>query len=296
MGFVSETISSETPKAERKAILKSYDRGEIQALMNPMLLTEGWDSQICGCVGLLRPSSHKSTMIQMIGRGLRKVDPKRYPGVIKTNCKVLDFGISLLNHGNLEAKINLQFDKEFKTETKIKKCPMCNSEMPQQARTCPLCGYEFQSMAEDDGQDFYELKEFEMIEIDILSNSPFRWISIFVSDKVLIASGFNSWVAVISADNENWFAIGNGNKKSLEILTVANKIGAISSADDYMRQHETSASSKKAAKWQNEPISIKQKNILVRMGYQNTQFSKIEAAAHMTFRFNQKRIERLLKL
>ena len=291
-GYVSESISSNTPKKERKAILKSFDRGEIQALANPMLLTEGWDCQVCSCIMLLRISSHKSTMIQMIGRGLRKVDPRRYPGITKTDCKVLDFGISLLNHGNLEADVNLRFDRQSDVEVAKKNCPMCNSELPVQAHVCPLCGYEFKILSLD--EDFDELKEFKLIEIDILNNSPFRWISIFPSEKVLITTGFGSWAAVVSKDGDNWFAIGNGQGKKTEILTIANKIGAISSADDYMRANETSASSKKAALWMNDPASMKQQQILFRMGYQDNGFSKVEAAAHLTFRFNQGKIEGLI--
>ena len=42
----------------------------------------------------LRPSSYKSTMIQMVGRGLRTVDPEEHPGMVKTDCIVLDFGTS----------------------------------------------------------------------------------------------------------------------------------------------------------------------------------------------------------
>lgn len=293
-GYEFETVSSNTPKKERKAILNAFDRGELHGLANPMLLTEGWDCQICSCVMLLRISSHKSTMIQMIGRGLRKVDPRRYPGVIKTDCKILDFGISLLNHGNLENKINLKYDKQKSNEESAKKnCPACNSELPIQTRLCPLCGYEFKTEITDNGE-FNELEEFKLIEIDILNNSPFRWISIFPSEKVLISTGFESWAAVVSADENNWFAIGNGQGKKTEILTVANKIGAISSADDYMRATETSASSKKAAKWMNDPASEKQLQILSRMGYQGVMFSKVEAAAHLTFRFNLKKIEGLM--
>lgn len=292
-GYISESISSNTPKKERKAILKSYDHGEIQLLANPMLLTEGWDCQVCSCVMLLRISSHKSTMIQMIGRGLRKVDPRRYPGITKTDCKILDFGISLLNHSNLEADINLRFDRQSDGKTAKKNCPMCNSELPIQAHICPLCGYEFKILPAD--EDLDELKEFKLIEIDILNNSPFRWISIFPSEKVLVTTGFGSWAAVVSMDGQNWFAIGNGQGKKTEILTIANKIGALASADDYMRANETSASSKKAAKWMNEPVSLKQQQILSRMGYQDNGFSKVEAAAHLTFRFNQGKIERLIK-
>lgn len=293
-GYVAETISSNTPKKERKAILKSYDRGEIQVLANPMLLTEGWDCQVCSCIMLLRISSHKSTMIQMIGRGLRKVDPRRYPGVTKTDCKVLDFGISLLNHGNLESDVKLRFDKKSEKVTSTKICPMCACELPVQASVCPLCGYEFKIEITDDGE-FNELEEFKLIEIDILSNSPFRWISIFPSEKVLITTGFESWAAVVSMDENNWYAIGNGGKKKAEVLTIANRIGAISSADDYMRANETSASSKKAARWMGDPVSEKQLHVLSRFGYpESIAFSKVEAAAHLTFRFNQGKIEGLI--
>ena len=292
-GYVSETISSKTPRKERRAILKSYDRGEIQVLANPMLLTEGWDCQICSCVMLLRISSHKSTMIQMIGRGLRKIDPRRYPRVTKTDCKILDFGISLLNHGNLESDIKLRFDRQGENANSVKNCPMCYSELPIQASICFLCGYEFKVENTDDG-DFNELEEFKLIEIDILNNSPFRWISIFSSEKVLITTGFESWAAVVSMDGGNWFAIGNGQGKKTEVLTIANKIGAISSADDYMRKNETSRSSKKAASWMNESASEKQLQILTRFGYGNIGFSKVQAAAHLTFRFNQGKIENLI--
>ena len=72
------------------------------------MLTEGWDHPPTSCVVLLRPSSYKSTMIQMVGRGLRTVDPEEHPGVIKTDCIVLDFGTSTLLHGSLEQDVDLE--------------------------------------------------------------------------------------------------------------------------------------------------------------------------------------------
>ena len=77
---------------QRQRVLRAYDRGEIQHIVNVAVLTEGWDCQPVSCVVLLRPSSHISTMIQMVGRGLRIVNPEEYPGVVKTDCVVLDFG------------------------------------------------------------------------------------------------------------------------------------------------------------------------------------------------------------
>jgi superfamily II DNA or RNA helicase len=65
-------------------------------VVNVAVLTEGYDFTPTSCVVLLRPSSHKSTLTQMIGRGLRTVDPEEHPGVIKTDCVVLDFGTATL--------------------------------------------------------------------------------------------------------------------------------------------------------------------------------------------------------
>ncbi len=294
-GYTSEAVSGDTPKRERRNILERFSRGDIQVLTNPMLLTEGWDCQICSCVVLLRTSSHKSTMIQMVGRGLRKVDPRRHPGFNKKDCLVMDFGISLLNHGDLNADVKLKHSRgdDGETEKRVKNCPDCKAEMPIQTRECPLCGYEFKVELDEDG--FYdELKEFRMIEIDLISKSPFKWVSVFSSDKVLITSGFNSWSAVVSPDGDSWFAIGGGQGKKTDVLGVANKIGAIGTADDFMRQNETSRSAKKAAKWMCDPASAKQAQILNRFGYSGGIMSKVEAAAHLTFRFNQNMIEKLI--
>src|SRR3546814_7034524 len=82
-GVTAAMIDGNMKDGERRGVLAAYDRGEIQVVTNCMVLTEGWDHQPTSCVILLRPSSYKSTMIQMIGRGLRTVDPERYPGVHK---------------------------------------------------------------------------------------------------------------------------------------------------------------------------------------------------------------------
>ena len=64
--------------------------GDIQVIVNVHVLTEGWDFPPISCVVLLRTASNKSTMIQMVGRGLRIVDNREYPDLVKINCIVLD--------------------------------------------------------------------------------------------------------------------------------------------------------------------------------------------------------------
>lgn len=94
------------PQEEKTMVLRAYETGELRVIVNVNMLTEGWDHPATSCVILLRPSSVLSAWRQMIGRGLRS-DPNN-PS--KTDCLVLDFGISSRKHklepemGNYGAK------------------------------------------------------------------------------------------------------------------------------------------------------------------------------------------------
>jgi DNA repair protein RadD len=136
MGYSAACVEGNMTKQERAAVLSAYDRGELQVITNVAVLTEGWDHQPTSCVILLRPSSYKSTMIQMIGRGLRKVEPSRYPGVVKDDCVVMDFGTSILTHGSIEQDVDLE-------GAGTKSCPECEALVPAQMRECAICGYEW---------------------------------------------------------------------------------------------------------------------------------------------------------
>jgi len=72
-GVIHGNLGSET----RRRILAAYAAGEIQVVVNVAVLTEGWDHPPTSCVVLLRPSSCKSTMIQMVGvaDGQRGIEP-----------------------------------------------------------------------------------------------------------------------------------------------------------------------------------------------------------------------------
>ncbi len=110
------------------------------------MLTEGWDHPPTSCVVLLRPSSCKSTMIQMVGRGLRTVDPAEHPGIVKTDCIVLDFGISSLTHGTLEQDVDLDGRDPTPGEAPTKTCPECEADDPARARAnARSAAYEFLS-------------------------------------------------------------------------------------------------------------------------------------------------------
>lgn len=314
-GIKTAIVTGNTPDGERKAIIRRLRSGEIQVLCNVAVFTEGFDEPMISCVVLLRPCSHKSTMIQMIGRGLRPVNCKDHPGVIKRDCVVLDFGTSLLTHGDLNIMVTLgkedSASESSPRECPQKKCPDsdntdyrypdrrgasgCGTMVPVGCKECPLCGFIF----EREGSEYDILDEVKLTEIDILNGSPFRWVDLFGNGKVMIASGFGSFTVVANPNGHNdWYALGKEpESRILKILGITGKISAFAMADDFLRQHETSKSAMKGVAWMRQRLSDKQAQLLYNLGYTDNEvqsMTKLTAAATLNFRWNQRQIERLL--
>lgn len=76
VGVKAELVHGDTPKQERRDILAAYARGDVQVLVNAMVLTRGFDAPATSCVIVGRPTKSVNLGIQMAGRGLRPV-----PGV-----------------------------------------------------------------------------------------------------------------------------------------------------------------------------------------------------------------------
>ena len=139
-GVPAAVVHGDLDIETRRRVLAAYAAGEVRVIVNVAVLTEGWDHPPTSCVVLLRPSSSKSTMIQMVGRGLRTVDPAEHPGVVKTDCIVLDFGTSSLTHGTLEQDVDLDGREPAEGEAPTRTCPECEAEMPLACTECPICG------------------------------------------------------------------------------------------------------------------------------------------------------------
>jgi len=82
-GIPTEAITGDTPKEERRQILRRYSQGTVEVLCNCMVLTEGTDLPRTGCILHARPTQSALLYEQMTGRGLRL-----FPG--KDHCIVLD--------------------------------------------------------------------------------------------------------------------------------------------------------------------------------------------------------------
>ena len=72
-----------TPPDERKQTLDDFRRGELNALFNVMLFTEGFDLPAIDCILIARPTKSPLLLTQMIGRGTRTAEGKE-------DCMIID--------------------------------------------------------------------------------------------------------------------------------------------------------------------------------------------------------------
>jgi hypothetical protein len=275
--------------AERRSVLEAYATGNARVVVNVAVLTEGWDHPPTSCVVLLRPSSFKSTMIQMVGRGLRPVSPEEHPGVIKTDCIVLDFGTSTLLHGTLEQDVDLDGHTRA-GEAPTKTCPECEAEVPLGCTECPLCGYIWER---SDAGEAPPLGDFVMSEIDLLKRSSFRWCDLFGDDAALIANGFNAWGGVFFL-NGRWYGVGGLQRQRPRLLAIGGRTVCLAAADDWLNEHETDESAHKSRSWLKAPPTEKQLALLPAAYRQDYGLTRYQASALITFSFNRAAIRSLV--
>lgn len=79
-----QMVTGKTDKEERRSILEAYKTGAVKAIVNCMVLTEGFDAPETSGIIVMRPTCNASLYQQIVGRGLRIADKS------KENCLILD--------------------------------------------------------------------------------------------------------------------------------------------------------------------------------------------------------------
>lgn len=291
-GVKAAVVHGAMAKAERRQLLKDLERGLIQVVLNVAVLTEGWDCPPVSCVILLRKCSHKGTMLQMLGRGLRKVDPEKYPGVYKSDCIIIDFGYSILNNGDLNTDVVLE---PHKGKPMTKDCPECGMKVPAGVANCPVCDHVFDGVArrQQEAEEKGILENFTLTEVEILELSPYRWQDMF-DGAVMMANAMSAW-AMLVFYRDRWHAVGKADKGSAHLLAVgSDKVAAMASADDFLREHGDKDASRKTKRWLTEPATEKQLSLLGIAGQTFMPITKYLASCQLTWRFNEKDIQRLV--
>ena len=291
-GVTAAVVTGDTPSQEREEILHGLSHGDIQVVVNVAVLTEGFDAPPVSCVVLTRPCSYKATMVQMIGRGLRTIDQEEFPGVVKSDCIVMDFGTSVLTHGSLDDLVNLDGATGARAgEAPEKVCPECESVVPLGVRECPICGHEFE------GQDAEPLEHFELTEIDLMERSPFRWIDLFGTGSCWAASGFNGF-ALVAQTGDISAAVVKKNNGRVRLISVGTNRQVMAAADDFLRTNEDSTSAQKTKRWLNDRASEKQRAQLnrhgVHVGAFDFSWTKYKAACMLNYVWNKQFIDNLV--
>jgi superfamily II DNA or RNA helicase len=144
-GIIAAVVHGGTPSDERRGILAKLERGEIDVVVNCMVLTEGWDQPSVSCLILARPTKSLALYRQMIGRVLRPA-----PG--KANALIIDHAGATYEHGFAEDEIEwvLEEDRRARNKTRAARgafkprelltCPECTA-LRTAGDPCPACGW-----------------------------------------------------------------------------------------------------------------------------------------------------------
>ncbi|WP_052775034.1 DEAD/DEAH box helicase [Candidatus Liberibacter africanus] len=244
------------------------NKGKIQVLVNVAVLTEGWDCPPVSCVVLLRASSYKSTVLQMIGRGLRIVDPEIYPDVIKKDCIIMDFGISLIKHGFLEQKANL--DGRIKGTRE-------EEDPPDRSK-----------------KDRIIISNFQMKECDGLIGSPFEWYNVKGQGTQFTSTGFEAW-GYVTYTKGTWFAFGGiRDDKKVRFLMRGEKANCLAKANDWINLKEQTDKAFKNKRWINEPATQKQLSLLNPTFANDYSLTKAHASSLITVQSRLSEIKKIL--
>ena len=108
-GLKAEAVSGRTPPVKLAEILAAYERGEIDILINAMLLAEGWNSPRATVVMHLAPTASKSVYQQRIGRIMR-THPRKEAGI------VVDFVPKGATHNDRVTTLHALLDSDFYRE------------------------------------------------------------------------------------------------------------------------------------------------------------------------------------
>lgn len=267
-------ITGNTSLSDRNIIFDKMDRGEIQVIVNVNVLTEGWDYQPIDCVILLRPIAYKSSLIQMVGRGLRIVDSAIYPDVIKTDCIVLDFGISIRTHQNFTQEVDLNNEiirgAQWGIET------LENDEEEKEPEKKEIL-------------DFTTMEEFFLQENKFIKIYRCRWMKL--ENDNMISSAYQSWAYIYKQD-EYYIALG-GLENTLQLIAKTTLKAAMAAAEDWILAHETIVTQSQITGWSKRSATKKQLEYL--KGIDNPAITMYEATCKIKYKFNKHRIKQLLQ-
>ncbi|CAB4214138.1 SSL2 DNA or RNA helicases of superfamily II [uncultured Caudovirales phage] len=139
-GVDSYIISYKTPEKERDDILKyAQNATERTVIINDSILTIGTDIPNIDCIVFLRATMSSGLFYQMVVRGIRLHPDKK-------NCLIMDFSGNVERFGAVDLLKAPVLKENGELEAGIapqKICPECREPVLIKLKECPGCGFEF---------------------------------------------------------------------------------------------------------------------------------------------------------
>src|ERR671935_2732400 len=109
VGIKAEAVSGRTPPVQLAETLAAYERGELDVLINAMILAEGWNSPRATVCMHLAPTASRRVYQQRIGRIMR-THPRKEAGI------VVDFVPKGATHNERVISLHSLLDSDFYRE------------------------------------------------------------------------------------------------------------------------------------------------------------------------------------
>lgn len=142
-GVRAAVVSSKNTDAERVGLVRRFELGDLDVLVNVDLFGEGFDLPALECVVMARPTASLGLYMQQFGRVLRVM-----PG--KLHGLVIDHVGNVIKHGLPDARRGWTLDAREKRASdgpddvdKLRTClnPVCAAPFLAYLPRCPYCAY-----------------------------------------------------------------------------------------------------------------------------------------------------------
>lgn len=237
-GIRTAHLDGTTPSRERREMLAALRSGELQAVANCLVLTEGFDAPLIDCVVPARPTKSRALFQQMIGRGLRP-----YPG--KRDCLILD-PVGATGRHDLISTTNL-FGLPVDALSRDQTVTEAVLRVQREAKANdPVFGH------------------LVAVEVDVFNRSSLNWIG-SPSGAFILSAG--NAIYSLTPDDDAWtlYCIQNGVRQVI-VQRVSLEIGQ-GIAEDRARDTGVLAFVNRTASWRNDPPTMKQLTMIRRLGF-----------------------------
>lgn len=287
-GYSAEALSGETPTEERAEMLRKFAEGELQVVVNCMVLTEGYDNPNIRVLLFARPTASRGLFMQMAGRGTRLAQGKDH-------VKFLDFVDNCKKHRLITSSSIIGLEDVIPAKGhNLRKLKDKYDELMTKHPNKDIS----KIAIEDLDKQIQEINIFELAELPpvIKANSVHKWLSYMDGYKMYL--GDDEWLSgkkyaeikpnLIGKYEVQIYTMEKNSPDMIEKHGLYSKridkvfdpldtdVEALKMADAYIEQNfpESKNIARQDAKWNTQKASPKQIAFLAR-----NQYSKDEAAA-----------------